>query len=163
MGPLGTEASRDRVLAVIEQAIGAGATLRTGGRALGADDLGPELAGGWFLAPTVLTDVDDDSDVARHEVFGPVLSVLTFTDEDEVVARANALPYGLAAYVHTRDLARAHRLARHLEVGSVTVNGFPTNAPTVPFGGVKQSGFGREGGKEGLDEFLRPKNVLISE
>ncbi|HEY5888719.1 MAG TPA: aldehyde dehydrogenase family protein [Acidimicrobiales bacterium] len=163
MGPLATEASRDRVLAVIEEAIGAGATLRTGGRALGADDLGHALAGGWFLAPTVLTDVDDDSDVARHEVFGPVLSVLTFTDEDEVVARANALPYGLAAYVHTRDLARAHRLAGDLEVGSVTVNGFPTNSPTVPFGGVKQSGFGREGGKEGLDEFLRPKNVLISE
>jgi acyl-CoA reductase-like NAD-dependent aldehyde dehydrogenase len=163
MGPLATEASRDRVLAVIEQAVGAGATLRTGGRALGPDDLGHELAGGWFLAPTVLTDVDDDRDVARHEVFGPVLSVLTFTDEDEVVARANALPYGLAAYVHTRDLSRAHRLARHLEAGSVTVNGFPTNSPTVPFGGVKQSGFGREGGKEGLEEFLRPKNVLINE
>ncbi|MET0805214.1 MAG: aldehyde dehydrogenase family protein, partial [Acidimicrobiales bacterium] len=68
---------------------------------------------------------------------------------------------GLAAYVHTQDLSRAHRVARNLEVGSVTVNAFPSNSPTLPFGGVKQSGFGREGGKEGLDEFLRPKNVLI--
>jgi len=161
MGPLATEAARDRVLGVIQQAIAAGATVRTGGRALGADDLAPELVGGWFLAPTVLTDVDDDHDVARLEVFGPVLSVLTFSDEDEVVARANALPYGLAAYVHTQDLSRAHRVARNLEVGSVTVNAFPSNSPTLPFGGVKQSGFGREGGKEGLDEFLRPKNVLI--
>ncbi|MET0666404.1 MAG: aldehyde dehydrogenase family protein [Acidimicrobiales bacterium] len=160
MGPLATEAARERVLGVIQQATAAGATVRTGGRALGPDDLGPEL-GGWFLAPTVLTDVDDDHDVARLEVFGPVLSVLTFSDEDEVVARANALPYGLAAYVHTQDLSRAHRVARNLEVGSVTVNAFPSNSPTLPFGGVKQSGFGREGGKEGLDEFLRPKNVLI--
>ncbi len=103
----------------------------------------------------------DDLDVARHEVFGPVLSVLSFTDEDEVVARANALPYGLAAYVHTRDLARAHRVARALEVGTVTVNGFPSNAPNLPFGGVKQSGFGREGGPEGLAEFWRPKNIRI--
>ena len=163
MGPLATEAARDRVLGVIQQAVAAGATVRTGGRALGPDDLGPELVGGWFLAPTVLTNVDDDHDVARLEVFGPVLSVLTFTEEDEVVARANALPYGLAAYVHTQDLSRAHRVARDLEVGSVTVNAFPSNSPTLPFGGVKQSGFGREGGKEGLDEFLRPKNVLMGD
>ena len=163
MGPLATEEARERVLGVIQDAIAAGATVRTGGRALGPDDLDPELLGGWFLAPTVLTDVDDDHDVARLEVFGPVLSVLTFTDEDEVVARANALPYGLAAYVHTQDLSRAHRVARNLEVGSVTVNAFPSNSPTLPFGGVKQSGFGREGGKEGLEEFLRPKNVLIGD
>jgi aldehyde dehydrogenase (NAD+) len=161
MGPLATEAARDRVLGVVAEAVARGATLRTGGRALGADDLGDELSGGWFLAPTVLTGVTDDLDVARHEVFGPVLSVLTFTDEDEVVARANALPYGLAAYVHTRDLARAHRVARALEVGTVTVNGFPSNAPNLPFGGVKQSGFGREGGPEGLAEFWRPKNIRI--
>ncbi len=161
MGPLATESARDRVLGVVAEAVAAGATVRTGGRGLGVEDLGDELGGGWFLAPTVLTDVTDDLEVARHEVFGPVLSVLTFTDEDEVVARANALPYGLAAYVHTADLDRARRVADALEVGTVTVNGFPSNHPSIPFGGVKQSGFGREGGPEGLAEFWQPKSIRI--
>ena len=80
-----------------------------------------------------------------------------------MVARANALPHGSAAYVHTRDVHRAHRVARALEAGTVTVNGFPSNSPTIPFGGVKASGFGREGGREGIEEFLRPKNVLLGD
>ena len=90
-----------------------------------------------------------------------MLSLLRFTDEDEVVAAANDSPYGLSAYVHTRDSARAVRVARALEVGTVTVNAFPAMSPSAPFGGMKQSGFGREGGRAGIDEFVRPKTITL--
>ncbi len=157
MGPVVNQAACDRIMGVIERArADSGGRLVTGGERLGGD-----LAGGYFIAPTVFADVDDASDVAANEVFGPVLSVMRFTDDDDVVARANASHFGLGGYVFTRDLGRAHRLAERLEVGSVTVNAFPYLSPNAPFGGVKQSGFGREGGEDGLREFLRPKNVLI--
>lgn len=157
MGPVVTEAACDRIMGVIrwaqDEEVG---TLLTGGRRLGGD-----LADGYFVAPTVFGDVDQNSALAREEIFGPVLSVLRFSDEDEVVAKVNDSPYGLSAYLHTRDLARAHRLATRFEVGTVVVNGFPAGSPTAPFGGVKQSGFGREGGRAGIDEFLSPKNVVV--
>lgn len=157
MGPLVNAAARDRVLGVIERARveGAGRVVTGGGPA------GGDLSGGYYVAPTVFDDVDDGSDLARNEIFGPVLSVMRFRDEDDVVARANASDYGLGAYVFTRDLGRAHRMARRLEAGSVTVNAFPFLSPTAPFGGHKRSGFGREGGQAGIEEFLRPKNVLM--
>ena len=113
------------------------------------------------MAPTVFGDVDQDSSLAREEIFGPVLSVLRFRDEDEVVDKANDSPFGLSAYLHTRDSARAQRIARRLDVGTVIVNGFPGMTPGAPFGGVKQSGFGREGGRAGLEEFVRRKNVVF--
>ncbi len=157
LGPVITEHAADRILGMVERAKGDGATLLTGGTRLGGD-----LAAGYFLAPTVLADVSHDSEIAREEVFGPVLSVLRFAEEDEVVAKANDSRYGLAGYVHTRDLARAHRLAHAIEAGSISVNGMSGMSPTTPFGGYKQSGFGREGGRAGLEEWLRTKNVFIA-
>ncbi len=147
----------ERILGVIARAVDEGSgTLLTGGRKLDG-----ELADGYFVAPTVFGDVDHDSSLAREEIFGPVLSVLRFRDEDEVVAKANDSDFGLSAYVHTRDGARARRVARQLEVGTVIVNGFPGMSPGAPFGGVKQSGFGREGGRAGIEEFVRRKNVVF--
>ena len=157
MGPVVSERSCTRILGVIQRAIDEGAgTLLTGGRRLDG-----ALADGYFVAPTVFGDVDHDSSLAREEIFGPVLSVLRFHDEDEVVTKANDSDFGLSAYVHTRDSSRAQRVARRLEVGTVIVNGFPGMAPGAPFGGVKQSGFGREGGRAGIEEFVRRKNIVF--
>jgi aldehyde dehydrogenase (NAD+) len=157
MGPVINESAVERILGMIERAKASGAKLLTGGHRLGG-----ELAGGYFLAPTVLADVDHSSEIAQEEVFGPVLSVLRFKDEAEVIAKANDSRYGLAAYIHTRDLARAHRVAHAIDAGYINVNGMSGMSPTAPFGGYKQSGFGREGGRQGLEEWLRTKNVFIS-
>jgi acyl-CoA reductase-like NAD-dependent aldehyde dehydrogenase len=156
MGPVITEASCTRILGVIERAVSDGARLLTGGARLGGD-----LADGFFIAPTVFGDVDPASGLAQAEVFGPVLSAIRFRDEDEAVAIANGTPYGLAGYVWTADLKRAHRVASGLEAGWIGVNGFPPMPPNVPFGGFKQSGFGREGGLAGVLEFVRTKNVYV--
>ncbi|MCY4424815.1 MAG: aldehyde dehydrogenase family protein, partial [Acidimicrobiaceae bacterium] len=130
--------------------------LLTGGRRLGGD-----LAEGFFVEPTVFGDVDNSSPIAQQEIFGPVLSLVRFGDEDEALRIANDSPYGLGGLVFTRDIARAHRMAGRLEAGSVGINAFAPMPPSVPFGGVKQSGFGREGGLAGVEEFLRPKNVYV--
>jgi aldehyde dehydrogenase (NAD+) len=157
MGPVITQDACRRILGVVADAVAAGAgALLCGGAKAGGD-----LSNGYFVEPTVFGDVDYESDLARQEVFGPVLSILRFSDEDEVVDKANDSDYGLGAYVHTNDLTRAHRVAHRLVAGSVTVNGFPTMCPTAPFGGFKQSGFGREGGRAGIEEFVRLKNVWI--
>jgi aldehyde dehydrogenase (NAD+) len=157
MGPIISEAACERILGIVEAAKGNGdGTLLVGGGRLGGD-----LADGYFLPPTVFGDVDPASVVARDEVFGPVLSIIRFRDEAEAVALANATPYGLGGLVFTSDIGRGHRVAGAIEAGSVGVNGFPPMAPCAPFGGVKQSGYGREGGRPGLEEFLRPKAVHV--
>ena len=106
-------------------------------------------------------DVDNASDLAQREIFGPVLSIVRFSDEDEAVSLANGTDYGLGGLVFTRDIDRAHRLAKRLTAGYVGINAFPPMPPNAPFGGVKQSGFGREGGRDGLMEFLQIKNVFV--
>lgn len=156
-GPVISETSLDRVLSMIEEARDRGdGALLTGGHRLQDD-----LAEGFFVAPTVFGGVDNTSPIAQDEVFGPVLSLVRFHDEDEAVRLANDSAYGLGGLVFTRDIGRAHRVARRLDVGSVGINAFAPMPPSAPFGGVKQSGHGREGGLVGVKEFLQDKNVYV--
>jgi len=120
-----------------------------------------DFADGYFIQPTVFDNVDPASSLAQQEVFGPVLAVLPFDDEAEAVRIANDTDFGLAAYVQTNDLRRAHRVSADLIAGNVWVNGFVGIPGTAPFGGTKQSGYGRLGGIWGIREFTRPKNVWI--
>jgi aldehyde dehydrogenase (NAD+) len=156
-GPVVSEGAADRIMTVIETAKGDGTRLVCGGERLGGD-----LAGGYFVAPTVFADVDNSAALARDEIFGPVVAVLPFDNEDEAVRLANDSPFGLAGYIQTADLKRAHRVAAALEVGNIWVNGFLGIPTSVPFGGVKQSGWGRLGGRDGIREFTRAKNIHVA-
>lgn len=156
-GPVISEGSADRILAAVDAAVATGAgELLTGGQRIGG-----ELERGYYVAPTVFGHVDNASELAQHETFGPVVSIIEFGDDAEAVRLANDTLYGLNAFVHTSDLTRAHRVARHLEAGSVWINTFSDIAPQGPYGGYKQSGFGRTGGAEGFLEFLQVKNIRI--
>ena len=158
MGPVAGEAACERILDVIATAAkgGYGTLLVGGGRPDGA------LAPGTFVEPTVFGDVDPDSPLAQEEIFGPVLAVTPFDDEEQGVALANRTRYGLAGYVWTNELGRAHRVAAALAAGYVSVNGMAALPPAAPFGGWNASGHGVEGGRWGIDEFLRLKNVHVS-
>jgi aldehyde dehydrogenase (NAD+) len=158
MGPVVSRAACERILGVIDRA----RTQGQGELVHGGYRLDGELADGYFLPPTVFSHVDSGSELARQEIFGPVLAFAPFDTEQQGLAMANDSGYGLAAYLHTNDLRRAHRLAAALEVGSVWVNGFTGLSPAAPFGGVKGSGYGRIGGLAGIREFLRPKNVWLA-
>jgi aldehyde dehydrogenase (NAD+) len=160
LGPVISEEAAERIVGIVSTAVGEGAgRLITGGRRLGG-----ELADGFFISPTVLADVAPDSDVAREEIFGPVLTVTPFRDETDAIDIANGTAYGLAGYVQTADAARARRVAAALDVGMVYVNGgVPAHPAGAPFGGVKASGYGRTGGRAGIEEFQQPKNVWMAQ
>ena len=153
VGPLINADAVEAVSGLVTDAVHDGATVVTGGS---APD-GP----GYFYSPTVLTDVPADSQINREEIFGPVAPITTFTTEEEAVERANSTEYGLTSYVYTRDLARTVRLAESLDFGMVGVNTGLVSNPAAPFGGVKASGFGREGGFEGIEEYLDTTYVAI--
>jgi len=154
VGPLVTAAAARDVGGLVADAVRRGARITCGGEATP----GP----GHFFAPTVLTDVPADAELVGSEIFGPVAAIQTFTDEDAVVRAANDTEYGLAAYLFTRDLSRAVRVSEALAYGMVAVNqGLLSNA-AAPFGGVKASGFGREGGAEGIEEYLETKYVGLA-
>lgn len=153
VGPLIDEASRAKVSALVDDAVDRGATVVTGGSA----PAGP----GYFYTPTVLLDVDPLSDLTSTEIFGPVAAIQTFTDEDEVLRRANDTEWGLVGYVFTQDVDRAFNVSEALEVGMVGVNAGIVSNPATPFGGVKQSGLGREGGRQGIEEFLEHKLIVV--
>ncbi|OBY28959.1 hypothetical protein ACT18_25690 [Mycolicibacter kumamotonensis] len=141
--------------------IGRAATDGSGELLAGGRRLGGELSSGYYIEPTVFGGVDNSSPLAQTETFGPVVSVMRFRDDAEAVALANGTRYGLNAFVHTRDLLRAHRISRQLEAGSVWINTISSISPQGPYGGYKQSGFGRTGGADGLHEFLQIKNIRI--
>ncbi|NKQ57729.1 aldehyde dehydrogenase family protein [Amycolatopsis sp. K13G38] len=156
MGPLISAAQLERVQGYVTSGVEQGADLVCGG-----DRPGGEFADGFFLRPTVFSNVGDHMTIAREEIFGPVLSVLTFTDEDEVVRRANRSEYGLAAGLWTNDVKRAHRVAHALEAGTVWVNMYNMLDPVAPFGGYKASGYGRDLGAESLLGYTQTKAVWI--
>lgn len=157
LGPVISDGSATRILSMIDEGCAAGAArVVTGGERLG----GP-LSAGAFLAPTVLADVAPDSRIAQEEIFGPVCTVTRVGDDDEAVRVANGVEQGLAAYLFSRDISRCHRMARSLDAGTVSVNGLGNHMIYSPFGGKKGSGFGREGGRAGIEEFLSMKSVSV--
>ncbi len=158
VGPIATEQQLAKVLHYIEIAKNEGARCVLGGERATR----PECGKGWFVEPTIFTDVRNDMRIAQEEVFGPVLSVIRFDSDDEAVAIANDTPYGLAAGLWTRDLARAIAMPRRLKAGTVWVNAYRVVSYMAPFGGVKQSGIGRENGAAAIHEYLEAKSVFIN-
>ena len=152
IGPLMNGAAVDKQRTHVEDAVAHGARLLCGGKM--RDDLGP-----LFFEPTVLADVPASARIMTEETFGPVAAIAPFDDEDEVVARANDTEYGLMAYVHTRDPSRIYRVSRALQFGMVGVNRTKVTGAPIPFGGMKQSGLGREGSRSGLEAFSDVKYV----
>jgi betaine-aldehyde dehydrogenase len=155
LGPLASEAQRDRVLEHVAR-----------GRAEGARSVGPGPAmprDGWFVPPVIFADVTDDMSIAREEIFGPVMCVLDFDDEDEVIGRANATDYGLSAGVFTRDIARAHRVVGRLQAGTCWINAYNLTPVEAPFGGSKMSGIGRENGRVAIEHWTEVKTVYVGQ
>jgi len=155
MGPIANEAQYNSIKAVLKETEEEGATILVGGLA------GDSETEGFFIRPTILVDADNSMKVAQNEVFGPILTIIPFKDEEEAIKLANDSVYGLASGIWTENLNRAHRVAKQLEAGTVWVNTYRTSAAQAPFGGVKQSGYGRERGLHALLDYTKVKNVMI--
>ena len=155
IGPLVDRRSREKVGSLVDDAIEKGATVLAGGAVV--------PGAGWFYQPTVLTDVPPAARVLTEEIFGPVAPIVTFRTDDEAIEVANGTPFGLVAYAYTRDLDRVIRLSERLETGMLGINTGIVSNPAAPFGGVKQSGLGREGGSEGIEEYLETVYVGIAQ
>jgi acyl-CoA reductase-like NAD-dependent aldehyde dehydrogenase len=157
MGPIVSERQLNRVMGYVEAGAQEGARVVAGaGRGEG------DLAGGFFIKPTVFADVQDDMTIAREEIFGPVAASLSFKDLDEVIARGNRTGYGLGAGIWTRDISKAHRAAAAMQAGTVWVNCYGLTDAAMPFGGYKQSGIGRELGAQSLDLYTQTKSVFVN-
>ena len=154
LGPLVNAEGRDKVIELVDDAVKKGAKVLTGGKA--------PTGAGYFYPATVLTDVPDNAVMLREEIFGPVASLQTFKTEDEVIRRANDTEYGLVAYLYTGDLKRGMRVSEKLDFGMIGLNRGLVSDPAAPFGGMKQSGIGREGAHEGLKEFLETQYISVS-
>jgi aldehyde dehydrogenase (NAD+) len=157
MGPIAHRLQYDRILSMIDHARSEGADFLSGGGAAGGD-----LAEGYFIKPTLINDPEARLEISREEVFGPVVSLMPFKDEDDGVAKANNTVFGLAAYIESTNIKTVHRVAARLDAGNVLVNGAGGLPTAAPFGGHKQSGVGRVGGIWGIREFIRTKNVHIA-
>jgi succinate-semialdehyde dehydrogenase/glutarate-semialdehyde dehydrogenase len=157
VGPMIDEDGFRKVKAHVEDAVSKGARLLVGGE----QRMDKEFAKGFFFEPTVLSNITHDMLIMREETFGPVVPILSFKSEEEVLHLANELPYGLAVFFYTRELSRTIRMSERLEYGIVGVNDYKLGAVHIPFGGVKQSGYGKEGGRLGLEEFLETKLISI--
>ncbi len=157
MGPMISAKQRDIALSYIEKGKAEGAKLLCGGNAVKIQG----LESGHFIEPTIFDDVQDDMTIAREEIFGPVMSLMHFDDEDEVIARANDTEFGLSAGVFTRDIARAHRVIEQLEAGTCWINNYNITPVGVPFGGVKRSGMGRENAKAAIDHYTQIKSIYV--
>jgi succinate-semialdehyde dehydrogenase/glutarate-semialdehyde dehydrogenase len=154
VGPLVNADTRDKVAALVADAVGKGAKVLTGGKVPGGT--------GYFYPATVLTNVPDSADMVREEIFGPVASIQTFTSEAEAIKRANDTEYGLVAYIYTKDIGRGMRVSEQLDFGMIGLNRGLVSDPAAPFGGMKQSGIGREGAHEGIMEFLETQYVSVA-
>ena len=158
VGPLVDQASVDRMQRQVDDAVAKGATVALGGHRL----TGPEYDKGFFFAPTVLTDVTPEMDIYREETFGPIAAVTVFDDQDDIVAMANDTDYGLASYLYTNNLSRAVRISEKLRFGMIGINDINPTSAAAPFGGIKESGLGREGAAEGINEYLDTKLIGLS-
>jgi succinate-semialdehyde dehydrogenase/glutarate-semialdehyde dehydrogenase len=153
IGPLINRNAQNGMVAFVDDATQKGARIVTGGRR-------PDCKG-FFFQPTLLVDVSDDANVLNDEIFGPIAPLQRFSTTEEVIAKANRTPYGLISYIFTRDLARGLAVAEKIESGMVGINRGLVSDPAAPFGGVKQSGVGREGAHEGMLEFLEKKYIAV--
>lgn len=154
VGPLINPMALAKVVSLVDEAVRGGATLRLGGK--------PHQKGGLFYEPTILCDLDETFSIHNTEIFGPIFAIYRFTTEEEAIRCANNTEYGLVSYAWTRDLGRAFRLSKQLQAGMVILNSGSVGTASVPFGGIKQSGYGREGGHYGIEEYVQVKYVLMA-